>query len=71
MKRPKIKPTTTVLLTVRDSWSGSSSIGERHFRTRPAALRFCEKFNSKNTATQVPEYYEIAEIKGEGWGFAR
>ena len=60
MKAKKKKVTVTVVS--HDSWSGPEVLYTKSFTYRKNAEKFCDKFNSKNTATVVPEYYEIARI---------
>jgi hypothetical protein len=35
-----------------------------YFDNKEEAIKYCENFNAKNTATEVPDWYMIAEYRG-------
>lgn len=35
-----------------------------YFDNREEAIKYCDDFNSKNTAKEVPDWYMIAEYQG-------
>jgi hypothetical protein len=45
-----------------DRWSGPELCYTKEFAYRKNALKFCEKFNSKNTLKVVPDEYTVARI---------
>lgn len=45
-----------------DRWSGSELLERKEFKSKKAALNYCEKINSKNTALSAPDNYEIARM---------
>mgnify|MGYP000535294997 CR=1 FL=1 len=52
-----------VNIIARDSFSGPELLETKLFKTTEEAEEFVKKYNSKNTDTQVPNYYTYAEIK--------
>jgi len=64
MKNKKVKKRPTVVSVIAmDSWNGPEVLFEKRFVYRANALKYCKKFNSKNTLSYVPECYEVAKIK--------
>jgi hypothetical protein len=35
-----------------------------YFDNKEEAIKYCEDFNAQNTATEVPDWYMIAEYRG-------
>jgi hypothetical protein len=35
-----------------------------YFDNKEEAVKYCEDFNSKNTATTVPDWYMVADYRG-------
>lgn len=58
----EVAPTTRVKIWSSDSWSGKKLEETKHFDNKPEAEEFVRKFNAKNNKSQVPEYYEYAEL---------
>lgn len=53
---------TEVQIWEMDSWSGRSAGKVIQFKDRKSALEYVKEFNSKNTLSSAPEYYEYAEL---------
>jgi RecB family endonuclease NucS len=51
-----------VNIIARDRFSGPELLETKLFKSKDEAVKFCEKYNSKNTETHAPDYYSYAEI---------
>ena len=58
----EVMPTTRVVVTEHDRWSGPKVLDEKEFNTKEDAEIFCQQHNANNTQKRVPDYYTTAEI---------
>ncbi len=61
----EIKNMYLVEIMEMDRFSGPSVDEKKLFESKEEALAFCQKFNSKNTATSAPDYYTVANYRGK------
>lgn len=57
----KTKLSYLVKIWEMDSWSGRELLERKFFKTEQAAIKFVDKYNSRNTLSSAPEYYTYAQ----------
>ena len=65
MAEINLQPAFIVDIIESESGWGQKLDEIKYFDSEPAALGFCKDYNKDNTATSTPEWYMVAQYRGQ------